>query len=238
MSATRPLSVEVSRTFRHASFPPSFRLRPADGFRHEILIDMQITIQVVHPVSQPVVYPMPPNHLEMETVIPTIVDQTGLLRREESALIHPHQILREDDTSLQLYPSGVFASRKIDRRTRTPILLPTLGAQPLDFSGRNRLPVYPPGRKSAGKGKRIYLLARLQEKPMCLGRLARENGISRPNKESFSRAIAISKKDKEVKDKKGRMVRPTLCGWAFYPKFAFSSKRGTGRKPPPSQPNR
>ena len=181
MGATRPFAVEVSGALRPTCTATTFALGAFEGLRHKVLIDVQIVIKTFHPIPQPVVHAMPPNHLEVETAEPAVIHQTRFLRWEQPAFICTHQVLREDNTPLQFQPAGIFASGEVDGSSRTPVFLPTGSTLPFDRGNRlghigDRF-----RREAAGKGKGGSMLG-LEEEGMRLFRFTAESGRAGPVK--------------------------------------------------------
>ena len=188
MGAARPFAVEVSGALRPTCTTAAFALGAFEGLRHKVLIDVQIVIKTFHPVPQPVVHAMPPNHLEVETAEPAVIHQTGFLRWEQSAFICTHQVLREDNTPFQFQPAGIFAAGKIDGGSRTPIFLPTDSTLPFDRGNRlghidDRL-----RREAAGKRESGGMLG-LEEELMRLFRFTAESSRAGPVKSSIVMSI-------------------------------------------------
>lgn len=179
MGATRPFAVEVSGALRPTCTTATFALGTFESLRHKVLIDVQIVIKTFHPVPQPVVHTMPPNHLEVETAEPAVVHQTGFLRWEQSAFICTHQVLREDNTPLQFQPAGIFASGEVDGSSRTPVLLPTGSTLPFDRGNRLSHIGDRFRREAAGKGKGGSMPG-LEEEGMRLFRFTAESGRAGP----------------------------------------------------------
>ena len=136
---TGPLAVEIGRTLGPFSTTASHALGPLDRCRQEIGKYVQALIEQVPAVPQPVVHAVPPDHFEMETSVPAVIDQSALLGRQYTCFVHTHHVLRKHDTAFQLFPAGIRTSRQVDRCSRLPKSFPGFGAGLIDLVGCRKL---------------------------------------------------------------------------------------------------
>src|SRR5579862_9352638 len=126
MDLVRPLAAARTDALRPSRSLIALALGELLRIGKQILVEPNTPVELRPPVPECPMRGMPPDHLQVEPAKPAVVHKAALLRRQGARLIHFHQILGEHDTALELFPSRVFASRKVDRPATSPKCRPSL----------------------------------------------------------------------------------------------------------------
>ena len=133
MDQVWPLYIPVGRAFGPSCPAQPLSFGPQTGGGEELMVNTERFGCRFRTIPEQEVQFVPPDHLEMEPSVPTVVHQSALLGRPCSCFVYPHQVLRKYVAAFEFLPAGIFAPGEVDRRSRRPVFAPCFPALREEF---------------------------------------------------------------------------------------------------------